>query len=440
MRPRARAAAALLASAVAIRAAGAGAADDGASFHTLAQAGFGTVDEDGFVLLLAEQGLEWGGFGIVLRGPFRLRIVDRDPEDRGVLREQDWDEPSDFARIVPRIGFFRSWEGGSVRIRAGELAGAGIGHGTVFDHFRNDTNMDRYQGGLLLDAGHRGNGIEFLMENLIAPRVIGGRARLAPIAWFTDAPAARRLEIGFTVAADLAVPRNRPEVGGVVVEERAVPVVGGDISYRIVDGERVLLQPYFDVNGMDGTAGLHAGLGAGLRLAPDRDIWLHLRGEYRYLGADYHPVLFNPFHEHQRLFFSHDDELGEHRTLADHLAEVDDPDSHGGMADASLDWERIVRITARYDSEGRGRPHWLLLKVDVRPSEALAIGAYYASRDPAGGAGVFSWDSLIGVGVTGRLWGPLQANTGFTRRYRRIGDSLSHANETGICFGLILQY
>jgi hypothetical protein len=435
-----RAAAGLLVLTVVLAAGRSGIAGEGPGFHTLARAGFGMVDEDGFVVLLAEQGLEWGGLELVLSGPFRLRVVDRDPSDGGVLREQDWDEPSDFARIVPRARFVRSFKDGSLRIEAGEQNGVGIGHGSVFDHFRNSTDMDRYQGGLLLDAGHRGNGLEFLIENVVDPEILGGRVRLAPIAWFTDAAAARRLEIGFTAAADLAVERNRPATGGPVVEERAIPVVGGDISVRAVDGERFLLEPYLDVNGMDGEAGLHAGLGASLRLAPSREIWLHLRGEYRYLGGDYHPALFNPFHEHDRRFFSEDPATGEPRTLADHLAETEDPVSHGGMGDITLDWDGILRVEARYDAEGTGRPHWILARIDVTPGAALTVGAFYAGRDPRQGIGIFSWDSLIGAGATGRVWGPLQVYTEFTRRYRLADGAMPLANETGFGAGLMLGY
>jgi hypothetical protein len=415
-------------------------AGDGPRFHTLARAGFGTAGEDGFVLLLAEQGLAWSGFELTLAGPFRLRVVDRDPQDDGVLREQDWDEPSDFARIVPRIGFLRSWPDGAVRVDLGELKGVGLGHGTVFDHYYNGTDMDRYQGGLLLDAGHRGTGLEFLIEDVVSPDVLGGRARLAPIAWFTESRAARILELGFTAAADLSVPRNLPVAGGTTVEERAIPVIGGDLAVRAVDGERVLLQPYLAVNGMDGEAGLHAGLGASLRLAPGREIWLHARGEYRYLGSDYHPVLFNPFHEHDRLAFSRDPETGDPRSLADHLAEAEDPVSHGGMANLALDWEQTVRVEVRYDGEGANRPHWILARVDVRPSEALTIGGLYAGRDPRGGVEVFSRDSLIGLAVSGRIAGPLQVYTEFSRRYRRDGAEVPLANESALGLGLLFLY
>jgi hypothetical protein len=290
MGPRTTPVASLIAALLVIAARPARAGEDDPAFHTLVRAGFGSIDEDGFVLLLAEEGLEWGGLDLVLSGPFRLRVIDRDPGDGAVLREQDWDEPSDFARVVPRARFEYPWPEGALRIEAGEQDGVGIGHGSVFDHFRNSTDMDRYQGGLLLDVGHRGTGLEFVIENVIDPEILGGRLRLAPIAWFTETPAARRLEIGFTAAADLAVVRNIPAVGGPVPEERTIPVIGADISVRAVDGERFLLEPYLDVNGMDGKPGLHAGLGAGLRLSPDREIWLHLRGEYRYLGGDYHPA------------------------------------------------------------------------------------------------------------------------------------------------------
>jgi len=120
--------------------------------HSGVDAGFGWAGEDGFALILLEQGLSYGGFDLVLSGPLRFRIIDEAPEEDGVLRDQDWDEPSDFARIARRIAFARRWDDGELNVRIGELNGVGVGHGSAADHYFISTDMDHYQGWVILDA------------------------------------------------------------------------------------------------------------------------------------------------------------------------------------------------------------------------------------------------------------------------------------------------
>jgi hypothetical protein len=191
---------------------------------------------------------------------------------------------------------------------------------------------------------------------------------------------------------------------------------------------------------MDGDPGVHAGLATSWTLSQPKDIRLHVRGEYRYSGPDYHPALFNPFYERNRRHFGIDEVTGEGMTLADSLALSDAGAAHGLMFDAAFDAGGKVRLGARYDREGTDRPHWVLFRLDLSPWEPVAISALYAGQDLAGGASLFSWHSLIAAAVRARIWGPLSAFVEFTRRYRRIGSEMDLANETGAGVGLHFTY
>ncbi|MBW2278795.1 MAG: hypothetical protein JRF63_14985, partial [Deltaproteobacteria bacterium] len=411
--------------------------EDEPAFRSSLDVGFGMVDEDGFFLLLLEQGFSGWGLDVVLSGPLRFRAVDRAPADDGVLREQDWDEPSDFARIPRSIRFATDWNNGAFDMRFGELNGVGLGHGSVVDAYYNSTDMDHYQGGLVISGEYAGNGLELLTENVVQPEVLVGRAFIAPLGWFLEGDWPRRLELGFTLAADISIPyRVDPDHTGTT----AVPITGGDISLKIIDTTWGVAAPYVDVMAMDGDLGVHAGLATTWTLSEEKQVLLHARGEYRYLGSDYHPSLFNPFYERNRRHYGVDPVTGESMTLADALALHGEDNSHGMMFDLSFDAGKKVLLGARYDREGSERPHWIMFRLDLAPWEAVSLAMLYAGQDLGGGAGLFSWDSLIAAAVQVRIWGPLRAFAEFTRRFRRVGADMDLANETGAGVGVVFTY
>lgn len=430
----------LLAGALVLTSTGARAAeaqDDGPVFRSSVDVGFGMVDEDGFFLLLLEQGFTGWGLDVTLSGPLRFRAVDRDPQDEGVLREQDWDEPSDFARIPRSIRFATEWNEGAFDLRFGELSGVGIGHGSVVDAYYNSTDMDHYQGGLVVVGEHAGNGLELMTENVVRPEILVGRAFIAPLGWFLEGDWPRRLELGYTLGADISIPyRVDPERSGTAT----VPVTGGDISLKIIDTDWGTAAPYVDVMAMDGDPGVHAGLATSWTFSQEKEIRLHARGEYRYVGSDYHPALFNPFYERNRRHYGPDPVTGASMTLADALSLQDDDPSHGLMLDLAFDAGGKVRVGARYDREGNDRPHWIMFRLDLSPWEPVSLAALYAGQDLDGGAGLFSWNSLIAAAVHARIWGPLRAFAEFTRRYRRVAADMELANETGAGVGLVFTY
>ena len=428
---------ALLAIAVAIGSAPRPASAGDLSLHSSADLGIGSVDEDGFALVLLEQGLSFRGFDLVLSGPLRFRIIDTDPQDDGALRGQDWDDPSDFARIAREVAFRKELDDGVVDVALGELNGVSVGHGAAVDHYFNSVDMDHYHGGVRLDVGYAGNGVEFVLNDVVAPELLVGRARVAPFAWFLDGDWPRRLELGFTLGSDIAAPRRVMSTA-----DTAIVFGGGDVSLRVLDLAAASLTPYVDVMGMDGDAGVHAGLAATLTFSEQKGIVLRARGEYRRLGSDYHPALLNPFYERSRRFYSRDPAEGGVNTFADHLAnpETRDPEANGWMADARFEIGRAFTFGARFDSEGADRPHWLLLEASLSPNDRFDVHALYGGRDPDGARSIFSEDALIGFGTRARIWKPFSAFAEFSRRYRRIGGDMPFANETAFGVGIYFSY
>ncbi len=387
------------------------------------------------MLLFAEQGFKWEGLEITLSGPFRLRVIDRDPQDDGVLREQDWDEASDFMRIARRVSFVREWNEWAIDFYLGEQNNLKIGHGALVDAYFNSTQTDTYKGGVFLKGSWAGNGLEFMMDNVIVPEILVGRVFIAPLSWFLKSKWADRLEIGYTLGADISAPYLTQGTG-----TTSIPVTGGDISFRAMDKTWLVLVPYLELMAMDGDLGVHVGLSGSVAASESKGVYLHLRGEYRYLGSDYHPAVFNPFYDYNRWYYDLGDP-GQIPTFADHLASPNDlPARHGGMVEVALEWTDGLRFGARYDSEGKNRKHWVMFRFDLFPWKGYGLSAFYAGQDLLGGTDLFSYDSLIGLSARGRIWGPLNLFAEFTRRWRSIKDTTNMANELGGGVGVSISY
>lgn len=408
-----------------------------ASFQSSAEFGVVAIDEDIFVSLRAEQRVAVRGFSLVLSGPIRLRIADRSPDDSGALRHQDWDEPSDFARIVPKLAFEHSFEEGFIDIWAGALNGVTVGMGTCAAKYFNSADMDHYQGGLFLRSDFRDNGLEIVLNNFVEPEVLIGRIYAVPISWFVKDDWARKLEIGFSFGLDFQAPLRAYEH-----DTGIVSVMGGELAWRALDNDSFTVTPSVSVMAMDGDIGVHLGLLTRWAFLPAKGMGVSLRGEYRYSGSDYLPAVFNPFYDFNRFHYPASSDSPSSMTLKDHLAygEKRAP-SHGFMAELTFDWRGKLLLGARYDSEGGGRSHWVMFHAEVTPLTGYHLRGFFAGQDLNGGArGLFGADSIFGLDVRGRVWGPLDLFCYFSRMWRDIQNSGGTADEFGGGVGASISY
>ena len=98
---------------------------------------FGQIDEDWYTTIHLGFSMDLGKIGFGIQVPLRLRIYDDDPEEASdsVFREEDWDEWTDYLKI---IRFFRfGHKGDFIYVVVGDLPGATIGHGTIVNRYYN---------------------------------------------------------------------------------------------------------------------------------------------------------------------------------------------------------------------------------------------------------------------------------------------------------------
>lgn len=98
-------------------------------------------------LLAVESG---DAFALELGAPLRLRAWDRGAAQRqrdhfGLLRREDWDEPSDFGQLLRdlRLGS----EGGTFLLHAGAFGAHTIGNGGLLQRYANRLNPDHHPAG-----------------------------------------------------------------------------------------------------------------------------------------------------------------------------------------------------------------------------------------------------------------------------------------------------
>jgi len=179
---------------------------------------FGQLDEDAYVTPRVDYGLRvWKddprcvdpacdvAFDMLLSAPVRLRVIDAQPADAGVLREEDWDEPSDYARIVRHVEYGNP--NGPLHARLGELGPLVIGHGSIMNSYFNVVTPDVYEAGLHLNANTRYGGLQLMLDDVLQPTVFGIRGYVRPWGQAAANPWTR-LSIGVSAVATSA-PRRR---------------------------------------------------------------------------------------------------------------------------------------------------------------------------------------------------------------------------------------
>lgn len=384
---------------------------EGFTGQLLGRAGLDRTGEDLHAELLAGGILAGERWALAPRLPIRLRIADRSPQDDAVLRREDWDEPSDFGRLLP----YARWGhlGDPVHVRLGELNRVRLGHGTLVAGYTSHVDVDHYQGGLYASVDQGPAGGELLLDNVIRPEILVGRPFVQPFRGLGELPLGLDgLRVGATAGADFRAPvalRTRdgePVVGahrGPVVERRdAVSLLGLDLEWPILDRDAVALMPYADLNAVDlGGPGVHAGAVLNVRFDP-LTTW-RMRLEYRRAWPGYEPDWLDAFYEIHRASYR-----GGAPKLAWLRGEGAAGDRHGFLL--ATDVHVVGRM--RYhllvsDEQGPGNTD-LVLRLELPQIGPARVSAFFAR---------LAFDGLDDLFEPGRMVAGLKARYNLGRFY-----------------------
>lgn len=145
--------------------------------------------------------------------PIRLEILDTRPDKRfanaGSIRKEDWDEVSDFARVISYINYGGKEE--HVYLDINQFKASSIGHGTVLKRYNPNLNLNSRRVGFQFDAFGDYGGFETYLNDVTGPNVMGALAFIKPLSLINrNNYFLRSFSIGATVAADIDAPlRNR---------------------------------------------------------------------------------------------------------------------------------------------------------------------------------------------------------------------------------------
>lgn len=410
---------------------------DGGNFA--AELGFGQISEDYFLNLELYFGYRWlvpragcddastdpagcrTHLSVGLLAPLKLRVIDHAPEQESVFRTEDWNEVSDYFRIIRYIEYGLPHE--AVYLRLGQLGPAVLGHGTIVNGYFNVITPDHYQLGSQLAVNTAYGGLEVLLNNVVSPHLLAARAYVRPWAFADRASWWNRLAIGASIVSDFSAPtrinenlvglRTRPEV----LEQQTTTLGGLDLELQLIQGKKFSLTPYSDFNH-------HFSLGSGwhngllTEFLPTPDIRLSARLEHRLLSARYLPDYIGPLYEIDRYQFA-----GWTNSLpAPRLRIAASPHREsvqGLFASTTLHLFDSLALGLAYDDYQGPNNSSLRLRLSVTPNPALQFGVFYYKTNFDQLADILDFDgALVITEARALVYGPFYAKAQYNRLWQ----------------------
>lgn len=401
--------------------------------------------EGNYVSTVVNTEFNLGDVGFGLQLPLNLLVspdkgIDRDAITyNGVLRKRDWDETSDYFKLVRFIRYGHKRD--PVYLLAGQLWGASIGHGTLVNRYANSLNLDHSKFGIAFDVNTDFFGFETLTDSLGSPALLAGRAYLRP---FGDTLFLRGWAIGATVVSDRTAPRAYVDAAGAPVltlqqDDQGTPLVasqaifagGVDTEFEILRNSIISLIPYVDLNRIAGAGnGLHAGILTNVYLpVPVLDINVQARLEYRMMQPGYIPEYFDQTYDLGRVQYLGNCPPGFAAcpkyvaAQASHAAAADPSaiNRKGYYGELAFGFAGLLQIGGLYqDYQGDPNGASLGLFATLPKFETIKLSGYYLRKNMKSGFDdAFKLDerSLLAASAAYRIFGPLYLRVDFQRRW-----------------------
>lgn len=383
-------------------------ADQGVVGRAQAQISWEKKGEDHYLFLNLGTIFAYEKWRFAPRLPIRFRLIDEEPESDSLVREQDWNEPSDFLRIIAYVQYGNI--GDPLYLRFGELTGVTLGHGSMLNRYYNTIDIDHYQGGVYLygDIGIVGG--EAILDNVFDPDIMGARVFARPLDWLKKLPfALQKLKVGMTIGADVDAPLRvargvegellvDEENNARIIESSAMPFFGFDLEVPIVSSPHVDVVPYTDVSSIDSEGvGWHLGTYLNFRFTPLAS--LNTRLEYFYEGPGYEAMYISPFYEIQRVQWNLGGDYPKLRWLRE---DPDVGDKHGFYLESELRISGVMRYAIVFSNKSGEDNANLLMRLQFPYLGPLKLSFYYGRLGFGGLDDMFEFTRTL-FGISGRL-------------------------------------
>jgi hypothetical protein len=423
----------------------------------------GKVGEDWFLTLGLGITIERDLWGFGARVPLRFRIFDRDPDnpsDPGGLRREDWDQPSDFLRVLRFVYVGQRDKKGPYYVRAGQLSSLGIGYGTIMHRYHNGLDAARFHAGINAAVNIDAYGGEAMIGDLLSPYLFGGRFTVRPlqVAWgegYWD-----RLVTGFSLLTDVTAPLQLTSSMDRVVTNEGIPSVerdralvisGLDVGFEVVTLPFLTITPYTALNKMsvvDHGLGWHAGVLWRVTVPLVLDTFeADLRTEYQRVSGDYRGPYFNTVYEIERYQVLASNG-GSRRTklgvLCGNLADCSqgNPGAKNGVfLDLRAGLPNWIYVGGEYLNYDGGRDEGTLrLSLEVPALEFVEFSAFYFRINITGTDDLFAIDdrSAIVAQATVPIAWVLSAQARWWRVWQATDDGYMSVDDWSVGVGVNL--
>lgn len=356
------------------------------------RAAFEVLDGDIYTNLQIGLNLTRDKLSIGLAVPLRLRMYDSAPkEEGGVIRKEEWDDWREWTRIVRYVQYGKRGE--PLFLRYGELVAASIGHGTIVHRYYNTLDPDHYHSGFVGAVDFDEGGGEWITDDLLGPRIVGGRVYTRPL--LGSGVLLEDLEIGASLVTDISAPwsiTDNGKVPPVTDTGKATAWLWAlDVSHPILTRESGGLRVYTDFNfAADAGFGLHQGFLAWVETS--ESLTLESRLEYRLLTARYAPSYFNGFYDFERSYFYPGSD-GKSRTKWRHWMEAPGLEwRQGAFFELYSVVGKLLGIGAAYEDYTRHGDSSFLARAELPYMSDFKLAAYYSKRDFASFGEIFDRD------------------------------------------------
>ncbi|MBI4511595.1 MAG: hypothetical protein HY698_18315 [Deltaproteobacteria bacterium] len=247
---------------------------------------------------------------------------ERAQSDLGKLRSRDWDEPSDYAKVIRYLTI--GAEEQPFYLNVSRLFSHSLGHGTVVRRYNPNLDYNTTRVGATLDAYYRFVGFESMLNDIVDPDVLGLLAFVRPLEpFFSDVVPLRSLSVGVSASVgrnvplavsyekgvldpglDEPIPMVDAELNPTIGAATDVTVVGLDVETKLLRTESSDLKVYFDAQQMvDHGRGYTLGSLWRFSLGKPSTQAIRLRAEAHLFDPDYLPAFFDGFYDIHKIQF-----------------------------------------------------------------------------------------------------------------------------------------
>ncbi|MBO4441383.1 hypothetical protein J5834_04620 [bacterium] len=255
------------------------------------------------------------GFG--LQFPIRFIIDNNDNIETtaGVFPKEDWDDARDWTMLLSYFHYGHS--GDLFYFFFGNHRNRYVGNGSILGAYYTDLKLYYPKRGIDVEINTDYLGIDFFMDDVTPPTVIGGRFYFKPLSFLSKENYGNNLELGFTYFTDFAAPYDitSSDVGEKErnISKYSVQMFGFDVNFRLLTLKPYHLTFYTDVNHIvDAGTGIHIGLKHKIDFSAKSDIKLLSKWEIRAMQSNYIPSYFNTFYDIEREYYKNGESKGKY--------------------------------------------------------------------------------------------------------------------------------